>query len=279
MLVKFQGVKRKNLALIIFFTCMRSIWSGAISFGLINIPVNVYNASKENRMSFHYLRKQDLCPIKYVKFCRRSGEEVGFQELVKGYEYEKGDFIILEDEDFAKANVEKYQTINIVSFVDAGEIDEKYFVKPYYLEPTKQSVKAYVLLREALKRAGKVGVGRFMLRTREHMVIIRPDDNVLALEQLRFSDEIQSAEDLKIPEKVATAKQELDMAIQLINQLTMHFNPEEFKDTYAENLEHVIEAKKKGKLKDVQIPKKEYAEIPDIMEQLRKSLEKAKAKH
>jgi len=143
---------------------MKSIWSGTLSFGLVHLPVNLYSATTQKKLHFNYLRKKDLCPIKYVKVCKFTGEEVPYGDIVRGYQYQKGDYVVLEDKDFQQASVEKTETIEIVEFVKAGEIDEIYLEKPYYLEPQKQAQKAYVLLRDALKKSRKVGVARFMLR-------------------------------------------------------------------------------------------------------------------
>ena len=170
---------------------MRSIWSGAISFGLINIPVKLYPAVEEHALDFDMLRRQALCPIRYARVCRDTGEEVPYDDIVKGYEYRKGDYVVLEDTDFKAAAAGKSQTIDISEFVNASEIDPKLFEKPYYLEPSKQARNAYGLLREALKKTGKVGVGRFVLRNKERPVAVRPEGDLLVLEQMRFLSEIR----------------------------------------------------------------------------------------
>lgn len=256
---------------------MRNIWAGTISFGLVHIPVKLYNATREKRIQFHYLRKADLCPIRYVKVCRRTGEEVPYNEVVRGYEYKKGDYVVLQDEDFKKASAKKTQTIEIVEFVDASEIDLKLFEKPYFLEPAKEAEKAYVLLREALKRSGKIGIGKFVLRSQEYMGAIKPDGEILVLDQMRYADEIAKPSEINFP-KASFAKKELDIAIQLIGQMTSQFKPEDFHNNYKEELRKFIQAKIAGKVPERELEAVIPTEIPDIMEKLKASLEYAKKK-
>jgi DNA end-binding protein Ku len=254
---------------------MRSIWSGAVSFGLVLIPVKLYTAVQESTLDLDMLRKQDLCPIRYARVCRDTGEEVPYDDIVKGYQYRKGDYVVLEDEDFRRANVRKTQTIDIIEFVNEGEIDLKLLEKPYYLEPTKQARKAYALLREALRRTGKVAVGKFVLRNREHLVLLRAEEDLIVLEQVRFESEIRKPSGLDLPAKEEANDRELEMAIKLIDQLTEPFRPEEFHDTYREELERVVAEKASGKVpapaEEQPIPK----EVPDLMAKLRESLERA----
>lgn len=257
---------------------MRALWSGALSFGLINIPVKIYSASKDRALKFRMLDKHSLCPIGYVKVCKTDNSEVRPEDIVKGYEYEKGDYIVLSDEDFKRANAKKTSTIDIVSFTDAKDIDPKFFDKPYYIEPEKKAEKAYVLLREALKQSNKVGIARYVLREKEHIGILKPDNRMLILEQLRFTDEIRDPEDLRIPGKADYSKKELDIALELINQLSEPFKPTEFKDTFTEELKEVIETKAKGKRpkKKGKKPEINATEITDFMSILKKSLERSK---
>jgi DNA end-binding protein Ku len=257
---------------------MRAIWSGALSFGLINIPVKLYSASKERALKFKMLEKHNLCPIGYMKICKANHKEVPQEDIVKGYEYEKGDYVVLTDEDFKRANAKKTSTIDIISFTDIKDIDLKYFDKPYYIEPEKKAEKAYVLLREALKRSKKAGIARYVLKEKEHIGILKSDGIMLVLDQLRYPDEIRDKGDLNIPTKAEYSAKELDIAIQLIDQLTEPFNAKDFKDTYTEELQQVIEDKIKGKR-----PKKKgkeaeinATEITDFMAILKKSLEKNK---
>jgi DNA end-binding protein Ku len=255
---------------------MRSIWSGAISFGLILIPVKLYTAVQESTLDLDMLRKQDLCPIRYARVCRNTGEEVPYEDIVKGYQYRKGDYVVLEDEDFRRADVRKTQTIDIVEFVNEGEIDQKLLEKPFYLEPTKQARKAYALLREALKKTAKVAVGRFVLRNREHLVVLRAEEDLIVLEQMRFLDEIKKPSGLDLPAKEEASDRELDMAIKLIDQLTEPFRPEQFHDTYKEELKRVIAEKARGRTPAPTGERPIPTEVPDLMAKLRESLEQAR---
>jgi DNA end-binding protein Ku len=257
---------------------MRAIWSGAISFGLILIPVRLYTAVEESGLDLDMLRKQDLCPISYARVCRTTGEEVPYEDIVKGYQYKKGDYVVLEDEDFKRASVRKTQTVDIIEFVDQKEIDAKLLAKPFYLEPTKQARKAYALLREALKKTGKVAVGRFVLRNREHLVILKPEEDLIVLEQMRFADEIKKPAGLDLPASDEASDKEVDIAIKLIDQLTEPFRAAEFHDTYREELKKVIDEKAKGKPRTVEEVKLVSTEVPDLMARLRESLEQARKK-
>lgn len=257
---------------------MRSIWSGAISFGLIHIPVKLYSAVTESNLDFDMLRKQDLCPIRYARVCRDTGEEVPWQDIVKGYEYKKGDYVILEDEDFKRANVAKTQTIDVIDFVNASEIDFVYLEKPYYLEPVKEARKAYALLREALKKTGRAGLTLFVLRNRQRLALLKPEGDLLILNQMRFASEIRKPEGLNLPPEAEASKKELDMAIKLIDELSEPFRPEQFHDTYREELERVIEEKAHGKTPEPRGEAPVPTAVPDLMAKLRESLEAAKKK-
>jgi DNA end-binding protein Ku len=257
---------------------MRSIWSGAISFGLIFIPVRLYNATETEELDFDLLRRGDLCPIHYARVCRETGEEVPYEDIVRGYEYEKGRYVVLEKEDFQRANVEKTQTIEIVQFVDEEEIDAKFLEKPYYLEPDKGADKVYALLREALKRSGKVGVARFVLRTREHMALLKPEGDAILLDLMRFASEIRQPDELKLPDYADVGVREMDMAVQLVEQLSQPWEPEQYHDTYIEDLQRIIQEKVEGKeLEPVEEEPIPY-EVTDLFAQLKQSLEVAKEK-
>ena len=257
-------------------TSMRSIWTGAISFGLIYIPVRLYNATEDNAIDFDLLRRGDLCPIRYARVCRDTGEEVPYEDIVKGYQYENGQYVVIEDEDFKRANVRKTQTIDIVNFVNEKDIDAKYLEKPYYLEPQPEAKRVYALLREALKKSGKVGLARFVLRTREHMAILKPEDDLIILDQLRFASELRPPEDLELPKNEEVTKRELDVAIQLIDQLSEPWQPEEYHDTYIEDLMQIIQAKIEGR---EAVPEEEEpipVEVTDLFARLTESLQMAK---
>lgn len=226
---------------------MRAMWSGSISFGLVNIPVKLYSGSESNSLDLDMLRKSDLCPIKYLRVCKTDNKEVPYEEIVKGYEYSDGEYIVLTDKDFENASLEKTHLIDIIDFIDESEIDTRYFEKPYYLEPDKSGPKAYALLREALKRSGKVGVASYVLRNRGSLGILRPLDNLLVLNQIRYSEEVRDASDLKLPGNENVREQEVSLALSLIDQLTVKFDPAKYKDQYIDDLKRLIEEKAQGK--------------------------------
>ncbi len=257
---------------------MRSIWKGGISFGLVYIPVRLYSAAPVSKqIEFDMLRKDDHCPIKYVRVCKSTGEEVPWNDIVKGYEYRKGDYIILSDDDFKKAAPQKTKSIDIQEFVDRSEIDPKYFEKPYFLEPEPQAAKTYVLLKEALKKTGKAALAKYVLRTSENIGLILVEDDILYLVQMRYADELRVPKDLDIPTNVKVSPKELEMALNLIDQMTAKFNPKEFKDSYKEDLMKMIEGKAKNK-KLVKVDKEEpeATEADDLMAQLKASLKSMK---
>lgn len=256
---------------------MRSFWSGSISFGLVNIPIKLYTATESHTLDLHLLRDKDLCPISFARVCRVDGEEVPWEHIVRGYEYAKGDYVILEKEDFEKADVKKTHTIDISTFVDEKEVDTIFFEKPYYLEPQKTGAKAYALLCEALRKSKKVGVGNYVLRQKEHIGIIKAYGNLIVLNQLRYHDEIRDQSKLNLPDKESINDKELKIALQLIDQLTGKFKPEEFSDEYIDDLKKIIEAKAQGKeIKHIKQVPTEGKEVADIMSLLKESLQQAK---
>ncbi|HON10985.1 MAG TPA: Ku protein [Chitinispirillaceae bacterium] len=259
---------------------MRSIWSGALSFGLIYIPVKVYNATKSHQIDFDMLRRSDHCRIRYARVCRETGEEVPFDQIVKGYQYRKGSYVVLEDEDFKRANVRKTQTIDIVAFVNASDIDQKFLEKPYYLEPVKEAKKAYVLLREAMRESGKAGVARFVMRTREHLALIKAEESVVVLNQMRFADELRSSSELDIPAKgnEEVSQRELDLAKKLIEQLSEEWKPEQYHDTYFEDLKEIIKQKVEGSVPEPVKPEEVPQAVTDLFSRLSQSLEMTKHK-
>lgn len=256
---------------------MRPLWSGAISFGLINIPVKLFSATQERTIDLDMLRKGDLCPIRYARVCRATGEEVAYKDIVKGYEYEKGDYVVLTDEDIKSASPRKTQTIDIVAFVEEDEIESQYFERPFFVEPSKGAQKAYALLREALRKTKKVALARFVLKTKEHLAVLKADEDMLILNEIRFESELKQPEGLNVPGEKASGK-ELDMAIKLIEQLTEPFKPEDFHDTYTDQLKKTIEKKAKGELKSVKTPEVEATDVDDLMASLKASLERARGK-
>ncbi len=256
---------------------MRVQWSGVVSFGLINIPIKLYSATAGARLEFNYLHKSDLSPIRYAKICRKDGKELNQSDLVKGYEYQDGDYVVLTSEDFKKAGKKRSESIDVIDFVKENEIDTMYFEKPYFLEPDKGAAKAYALLCESLKKSRKVGIAKFVIHNKEHLGIIKPHDYMLILEQMRFEDELQVPDTLKLPKHETLRAKELSMATTFIDHLTTHFDPTEYKDTYKIELEKVIKDNIKGhKTKAVKYDKPSPTKSTDLMELLKESLEKAK---
>ena len=251
----------------------RPSWKGMISFGLVNVPVNLYAAVKPEIHAMNYLRKNDLCPISYRKVCRVTGEEVPFKDIVKGYEYQDGDFVVLNDDDFRKADVKKTSAIEVESFVDEAAIDPKYVEKPYYLEPQAKAHTAYALFRDAMVRTKKVALGLFVLKDREHLVMIKPEGRALLLIQLRFSATLRSSAGLDLPGKVEVPKNQMELALELVKKFEGEFKPEAFTDTYAARLRSIIAAKAKGRTVHVREEEEpEATEVGDIMSRLKESL-------
>lgn len=258
---------------------MRSIWKGSISFGLVNIPVHMYTATVEKEISFTLLHKKDHSTIRYSRVCKAEDKEVPWNEIVKGYEIDKGEYVVLDDKDFDKANLEKTKTIEIINFIEEDEVDTMYYVKPYFLEPEKNAAGPYNLLREAMKKSKKVGLAKFVLRNREHLAVMKVHDNMIIINELRYQNEIVHAKELKIPTSKSTAK-ELDMAVQLIDQLTVPFKPEAYKDTYEEELKKIIKQKSKGRSIHPKVQEQpKPSKIHDIMSLLQESLESSKKNH
>lgn len=255
---------------------MRALWKGALSFGLVNIPVHMYTASQEKEISFTLLHKKDLSEIRYARVCKVEDKEVPWDEIVKGYEYEKGDFVILDDKDFEKANLKKTKTIEIVNFIKEDEVDSIYYVKPYYLEPDKNSENAYSILREALKKSKKVGLAKYVLRNREHLAVVKVHDDMIILNELRYENELLRAIDLKIPPLGKSSGKEINIAVQLIEQLTVPFKPKKFKDTYAEEIKQIIKQKAKGRPIHPKTQEARPSKVHDLMSLLEASLESNK---
>lgn len=252
---------------------MKSIWTGAIGFGLVNIPVKMYSAVQPNEIDLDMLDKKDNANIKFKRVNADTGKEVQWNNIVRGYKLDER-YIILEDKDFENASPEKTKIIEIKEFVDVKEVDSIYFEMPYYLEPDKSGVKAYHLLKNALKKSGKAGIGSFVMRSKESLCLIKPMDNLLVVNRLRFHEEIRKTEELKIPASTPTAA-EVKMAISLINQLTGDFNISKYRDTYTALLMKAIKAKARGGKKTT-TPKLKVAHSAskDLMEQLKASLSK-----
>jgi DNA end-binding protein Ku len=257
----------------------RSIWKGAISFGLVNIPVELHTAVRsEARISFRQLHKKDLSPIKYDRLCAKEEKSVPWDEIVKGYEYTKGKFVVLEEEDFKAATVESSKTIEIQDFVKSDEIDPRFFEAPYYLLPQKGGDKAYALLREAIRSTGMVGIGMVTMRTNsQHLVAIKVVEDALVMEIMRYADELVDTSSFTFPSAENVREAELRMAEQLVNTLADSFQPEKYSDTYRENLMRIINAKLKGRKIEVEEPEEpEATNVIDLMARLQESLAQGK---
>ena len=257
----------------------RSMWKGSIAFGLVNIPVELYSATRDHRPKFRMLHAKDEAPVKYERVCQREGKPVAWEDLVKGYEYTKGQFVVITKDDFKTAALEKTKTIDILDFVDPGEIDERYFETPYYLLPGKGADRSYALLREAIRESGKIGIAKMILREAQHLAAVEAIGDALVLTMMRFADELAELGDFNFPKKGEIRPAELKMALQLIDNLVAKWDPEKYTDEYKENLLRVINAKLKGKkpkLIDEDTSPKQ-AEVVDLMARLRASLEGKKA--
>lgn len=254
---------------------MRPIWSGSLSFSLVNIPVKLYSATTSATIDFDLFRGSDLSPIKYVRIAESDGREVPYDELVRGFQYHKDEYVILTDDDFQKASIKKARTIEVTRFVAEDQIDSILFVKPYYLKPDKGAEKPYALLSKALEDTGQVGVAVFVMRNREHLCIVKPHRGTLILIQLRFVAEIRDVSELEIEVDQDLGDDELELATAIIDKLTRDFNPADYSDTYNRELLDLIEAKAAGQ--EIHMIEEEIkpTKITDLMSVLKKSLEQA----
>ena len=251
---------------------MRPIWTGAIGFGLVNIPVKLYSATQSSNLDLDMLDKKDHANIKFMRVNEKTGKEVKWESIVKGYKY-NNDYVILDDKDFEAASAKKTKTIEISDFVKEDEISSIYYETPYYLEPDKSGTRAYELLLQALKKTGKVGIATFVMRSKESLAILRPDEKVLVLNRIRFEEEIRDPEELTLPEHTAVKPAELQMAVSLINQLSGKFDVSKYKDTYTEELLKLIQSKAKGQKIKVPQMKVVHSKTKDLMSQLKASLD------
>ena len=259
----------------------RAVWKGSISFGLVNIPIALYPATRREELKFRLLRKSDMSPVNYKRVAEKDGKEVSWDEIVKGYEYEKGKYVVLKDEDFQRVDLEATQTVDIKDFVDQEEIDPMFFYKPYYLEPQKGGDKAYALLRDSLKDTNKVGVAKVVIKTRQYLAGVKPEDGVLVLELMHFADELADSEKLHLPRKMEVGKREMNMAKSLIDSMTSKWEPEKYKDDYREALMEVIEEKVEAGGKEIEEkPRKapKPTKVIDLVSVLQKSLEQTGGK-
>jgi len=222
---------------------VRPIWKGAISFGLVSIPISLFPAVRHEELKFRLLRKSDLSPINYKRIAQVDGKEVPWDQIVKGYEYEKDKFVVLKDEDFKRADVEATQTVDIINFVQMEEINPLLFYKPFYMEAGRGGDKAYVLLRDALFDSKKIGIAKVVIKTRQHLAAIKPQKTELMLELMHFPDEILDASEFKAPAAKTVGKAEMNMAQQLIESMSTAWDPHKYQDDYRETLEKIIENK------------------------------------
>jgi DNA end-binding protein Ku len=256
---------------------MRAIWKGAIAFGLVNIPVKLFSASQGSELDLDMLDAQDNSRIRFKRVNENTGKEVPYERIVRAYNND-GRYVVVSDEDMKKAAAEKTGTISIQDFIPEEQVPGKYFEKPYYLAPEKSGVRAYALLREALKKSKKVAVASFVMRTKEHPGLIVPDGDVLILNQLRFAEEVRDPAELDVPREVKIPPAELKLALSLIEQGTGEFDIQRYKDTYTEQLMKMIHAKAKGKAIPVKELKLVHTKGDDLMEQLKASLGTRKKK-
>ncbi|HKQ27536.1 MAG TPA: Ku protein [Burkholderiales bacterium] len=266
----------------------RGLWKGAISFGLVNVPVELFSAEKRSsEIDLTMLDKRDLAPVGYKRYNKSTGEDVPWAEIVKGYEYEDDKYVVLSDEDFRRANIEASKTVDIQAFVDLNEIPPVYFETPYYLAPGKRGEKAYALLRDAMKKAGKAGIATVVIRTRQYLAAVIAQGEVLVMNTLRYADELKGVEELGVPAGILNAKatpKEIEMALRLIDDMAEKWQPEKFKDTYRDDLMARINEKiKQGQTEVITAPasaEKEAAgaDVIDLMALLKKSVERKTAK-
>lgn len=260
----------------------RALWKGAVSFGLVYIPVHLHSASRESTLDLDMLDSKDFSPVGYQRYNKRTGKVVEWADIVKGYQYRKGEYVALSDEDFRQANVEASQTIDIESFVERGEITPEFFEQPYYLEPAEGGDKTYALLRAALEESGKVAIGSFVMRSRQHVCVLLAHDRVLLLNTLRFAEEVRPAEELELPpanpKSLKISARELTMARRLVDEMSAPWKPAAFEDSYRKDLMRRIKEKIRKRQTHVLTPDAEpeeerrTAEIIDLTAILQKSL-------
>ncbi|WP_254560932.1 non-homologous end joining protein Ku [Dyadobacter diqingensis] len=255
---------------------MRAIWTGAIGFGLVNIPIKLFSAVQQSELDLDMLDKKDNANIKFQRVNANTGKEVAWENIVKGYKIDDR-YVVLDDDDFEKASPEQNKIIEIAEFVDEKQIDSMYYETPYYLQPEKSGIRAYALLRDALAKTGMIGLGTFVLRNRESLVLIKPVGELLLLNKIRFHDEIRETDEINIPD-VKVKPGEMKMAVHLIEQLTTDFDISKYKDTYSEKLLKLIKAKSKGTKTTASTMKVVHSRSRDLMAQLKESLENSKRK-
>ena len=254
----------------------RALWKGSISFGLVNIPIELHTAVRNHRPRFRMLHAKDRSPVRFERVCIRDGHPVAWEDLVKGYEYAKGRFVVMTKEDFQTAAVEKTRTVDIIDFVRADEIDDRFFETPYYLVPAKSGEHAYALLREAIRESERVGIAKFILRDAQHLAALEVIGDALVLTVMRFADELVDIGGFTFPAASGMRKNELEMAKALVNNLAAEWDPEKYTDQYRENLLRIIQGKVKGKEVELEpMAEPHEGKVVDLMERLRRSLEQS----
>ena len=256
----------------------RGLWKGAISFGLVNVPVELHSAKRRSaELDMTMLDKRDLAPVGYKRVNKSTGKEVAWGDVVKGYEYQDGDYVVLSDEDFRRANPEAAKTVDILAFVELAEIQPQYFDTPYYLKPEKRGEKPYALLRDTLQKAGKAGIASVVIRTKQYLAALVAQDELLVLNTLRYADELKDPAGLEIPKARVSAK-ELDMAMRLVEDMADDWHPGKYKDTYRDDLlKRIKEKVKAGETEELTEPEKQpsrekSADVIDLMSLLKKSV-------
>ncbi len=268
----------------------RVLWKGAISFGLVHLPVGLYSAEKRNSFDLTMLDRRTMKPVGFKRYNKETGEDVSWDDIVKGYEYEKGRYVVLTEEDFKRANVEATQTVDILNFVDQTQIAPLYFETPYYLAPDKRGQKGYALLRETLRKTGKVGIATVVIRTRQYVAALIPMDDVIVMNTLRYANEIRAADDFEVPPKdlkaVGVSSREIEMAVKLVEGMTEPWQPERYHDTYHEDLLALIEKRvQAGQTELITEPAAAEEEGPprgeviDLMALLKRSVEEKSKDH
>lgn len=251
----------------------RALWKGSIAFGLVNIPVELHTAVRDHRPKFRMLHATDKSPIHFTRVCERDGKPVAWEDLVKGFEYSKGHFVVLTKADFEAAAVEKTRTVDILDFVDATDIDDRFFETPYYLVPAKGGERAYALLREAMRQTKRIGIAKFILRDALHLAAVEVIGDAIVLTLMRFADELVDPSHLSLPADSAVRKQELDIAKTLVSNLNAEWDPSKYSDDYRDNLMRIIQGKMKGKTVKLEAREEQRdTKVVDLMERLRASL-------
>ncbi|HEU6447234.1 MAG TPA: Ku protein [Verrucomicrobiae bacterium] len=259
---------------------MRAIWKGAISFGLVTIPISLFAATRREELKFRLLRSNDLSPVNYKRVAESDGKEVPWDQIVKGYEYEKGRFVVIKDEDFQRVDIEATQTVDIMNFVNQDEINPLLFYKPYYMQVEKGGDKAYVLLRDALADSGKIGIAKVVIKSRQHLAAVKAQQDSLMLELMHFPDELVEISEFKAPAAKGASKPEMNMATQLIRSMTAKWSPEMYHDDYREAVMKLIEEKIAHGEHDLPKTKKSRpaTNVIDLVSVLQKSIKETQTK-